>query len=219
MTQYLKEEFKTLVDEEGLVERYKISNYGRVLDTQTNNFISQVLTGGNPYFYVNYNTPIKRKLRRVHNLMARAFLSDSYYEGASVDHIDINPYNNSLDNLRWATRKQQARNLKTNRYLINNGNKQLIREYIEDNKLTEKDYQWLWKRAIRADYNPENILQEFKNKHNRQPKTDNSSKVNHPQKRKKWLISLGVNLELIEDFPKNRDLTFEEATRLLGITQ
>ena len=77
VTQYLKEEFKTLIDEDGLVERYKISNYGRVFDTQANNFISQVLTGKPQYFYVNYNTLEKRKLRRFHNLMARAFLAVS----------------------------------------------------------------------------------------------------------------------------------------------
>ena len=161
MTQYLKEEFKTLVDEDGVVERYKISNYGRVFDTQSNNFISQVLTGNPQYFYVNYNTHIKRKLRRVHNLMARAFLDDSHFEGASVDHIDINPYNNSLDNLRWATRKQQARNQKTNRYLINNGKKQLIKEYIEDNNLTDNVYQWFMTRAIESGYNPETIIKEY----------------------------------------------------------
>lgn len=161
MTQYLKEEFKTLVDEDGLVERYKISNYGRIFDTQSNCFISQVLTGKPQYFYVNYNTPEKRKLRRVHNLMARAFLADSYYDGASVDHTDINPYNNSLDNLRWATRKQQARNQKTNRYLINNGKKQLIKEYIEENNLTANVYQWFMTRAIESSYNPETIIKEY----------------------------------------------------------
>ena len=57
MTQYLKEEFKTLVDEEGLVKRYKISNYGRVFDTETNSFISQVLTG-KPQYFLKILTPV-----------------------------------------------------------------------------------------------------------------------------------------------------------------
>lgn len=161
MTQYLKEEFITLVDEEGQVERYKISNYGRVFDTQSNAFISQVLTGAPQYFYVNYNTPIKRKLRRVHNLMARAFLADSHFEGASVDHIDINPYNNSLDNLRWASRHQQSRNLKRNRYLLNNGKKQLIKDYITHNSLSENTYRWFMVRAVEPSYNPETIIKEY----------------------------------------------------------
>ena len=161
MTQYLKEEFITLVDEEGQVERYKISNYGRVFDTQSNCFISQVLTGVPQYFSVNYNTPKKRKLRRVHNLMARAFLADSYFEGASVDHIDINPYNNSLDNLRWASRHQQSRNLKKNRYLISGGKVKLIRDYVTDNNLPESAYTWFMSRAILPDYNPETIIKEY----------------------------------------------------------
>ena len=51
---YLKEEFKTLIDESGEVNRYTISNYGRVYDAINNVFVSPVLTGGTQYWYVNY---------------------------------------------------------------------------------------------------------------------------------------------------------------------
>ena len=70
---YLEEEFKILIDEGGEQTRYTISNYGRVFDTFKNTYVSQVLTGKPEYFYVNYydNTG-KRKLRRVHNLIAPA---------------------------------------------------------------------------------------------------------------------------------------------------
>lgn len=39
----------------------------------------------------------------VHRLMALAFLSDSWFPGAVVCHIDGNQQNNTLGNLRWAT--------------------------------------------------------------------------------------------------------------------
>jgi hypothetical protein len=57
----------------------------------------------------------KRVLRRVHNLMAKTFIENPE-DKPIVDHIDRNRYNNSLPNLRWATRKENARNLHLNVY-------------------------------------------------------------------------------------------------------
>ena len=51
----------------------------------------------------------KRKLYRVHGIIARAFLPNPD-NLPTVDHIDRNPARNSVGNLRWADYKTQADN-------------------------------------------------------------------------------------------------------------
>ena len=41
----------------------------------------------------------------IHRLVAHVFLSDSYFEGAEVNHKDENKTNNCVDNLEWCDRK------------------------------------------------------------------------------------------------------------------
>lgn len=97
---------------------YEISSFGRVR-VKGGDFISQVFTGKPEYWYVNvyedYTSKSRqsRKLRRVHNLVARAFLPNPDNLN-HVDHIDRNPYNNNLDNLRWTTIFSNQRNTKNN---------------------------------------------------------------------------------------------------------
>jgi hypothetical protein len=83
-----------MIDESGIVNRYIVSNYGRVYDIKNDCFVSQVLTGKPQYFYVNYtNDEGKRKLRRVHNLLARTWITnDNPAQYCMVDHIDKNKY-------------------------------------------------------------------------------------------------------------------------------
>lgn len=45
----------------------------------------------------------------VHRLVARAFLGETP-KGMQIDHIDRNKHNNSLENLRFATRQEQNLN-------------------------------------------------------------------------------------------------------------
>lgn len=111
---YLKEEFKPINLPE-FSYRYDISNYGRVYDRKNNRYVVPVLTGGIKYFYVNLMGLEGRKLRRVHNLLARTWIVNpkpDIYD--MVDHIDRNPYNNTIDNLRWVDRSGNARNQDSN---------------------------------------------------------------------------------------------------------
>jgi hypothetical protein len=55
----------------------------------------------------------KNILKYVHRLLAIQFIPNPENK-YSVDHIDINPKNNSLDNLRWATQKEQCNNKSNN---------------------------------------------------------------------------------------------------------
>ena len=56
-----------------------------------------------------YMVHLDGKTYYVHRLLADAFLENPENK-KEVDHIDGNPKNNSLDNLRWATHKENLNN-------------------------------------------------------------------------------------------------------------
>ena len=107
--------------------RYKVSPVGEVWDTKSDRQIAQMLTGIPQYYYVNlYRDDGKRKLVRVHRLVAEAYCHNSEPDSFNmVDHIDRNKLNNHKDNLRWVDRKGNAGNQHNN--VIYKGG--LLRDY------------------------------------------------------------------------------------------
>lgn len=94
--------------------RYKVSDLGRVWDKQNDTEVSQVLTGIPQYYYVNmYSDSNRRKLVRVHRLVAGAFCDGRTDKYNVVDHINRNPHDNRADNLRWVDHKGNTDNRET----------------------------------------------------------------------------------------------------------
>lgn len=56
---------------------------------------------------------ISGKYHLVHRLIAETFIENTD-DKPTVDHIDGNPRNNDMTNLRWATHKEQMNNRKDN---------------------------------------------------------------------------------------------------------
>lgn len=94
---------------------YVVTSCGRVF-RKDGKEVSQVLTGGTQYKYVNLRKQGTRKLIRVHRLIALAFLP--VVEGkAFVDHIDRDKMNNVASNLRWTTASENQVNRDCTRIL------------------------------------------------------------------------------------------------------
>jgi hypothetical protein len=87
----------------GRIRSWNNGRYGR----RTRPLIMKQSWSSNGYMCIN----IGQKPRRVHRLLALAFIPnpDNKY---CVDHIDGDILNNSLNNLRWATKAENAYNSK-----------------------------------------------------------------------------------------------------------
>jgi hypothetical protein len=86
---------------------YEISDKGNVRNTHTKELIKIRITSEG-YCSVSLSSGDKKN-HFIHRLMATEFIPNPENK-ISVDHIDKNRANNSLDNLRWATAKEQSEN-------------------------------------------------------------------------------------------------------------
>lgn len=64
-------------------------------------------------------------------------LYNGYTDELSIDRIDVNG-NYCPENCRWATRKEQQRNMRTNRYVTYRGETKLLVEWCEELNLPEE---------------------------------------------------------------------------------
>lgn len=112
-------------DIEGYENLYQVSNLGRVrsLDRLVNNNGSielrkgKILKGGMSgrnvnYYYVGLSKEGKVSNKYIHRLVAESFIENPENK-PTVDHINRDTSNNTIDNLRWATYKEQTANSNT----------------------------------------------------------------------------------------------------------
>ena len=98
-----EEEFKRI---EGY-DNYLVSNYGNVKNNKTNRIIKQNTHNG--YRRICLCKKGKQKSFFIHRLVAKAFLENPD-EKPMIDHIDNNPANNNVKNLRWCSQKDNLAN-------------------------------------------------------------------------------------------------------------
>jgi hypothetical protein len=105
-------------------ERYKISTIGEVYDCKHNRIINPHMSGverrnyPQVTLYIEANGKHKKVTKRVHSLMAEAFLG-FVYEGSRnyvVDHIDNDPLNNNLSNLQVVTMSENNKRKHNEKY-------------------------------------------------------------------------------------------------------
>ena len=91
---------------------YEISSKGRVQNVTTNKMLKP-FTEQNGYRIITLNRDGRKKKAKIHRLVAMSFLNNGESR-PMVDHIDHNPSNNDVSNLRWVTRSQNAMNARKN---------------------------------------------------------------------------------------------------------
>jgi len=109
-------------DVEGFVGKYQVSNLGRVKSFQIkkegiilNPSISQY-----GYLNVTFNNKDERQHNFIHRLVATAFIPNPENK-KTVNHKDGNKKNNSIENLEWATSKEQMVHCLKNNLRLNFG--------------------------------------------------------------------------------------------------
>jgi hypothetical protein len=84
---------------------YEINENGEVRNIKTGRILKQQINRGGYYqIDLSYNKGLK-----VHRLLAQAFIPN-IENNPYVDHIDRNPLNNILSNLRWVSYQENKRN-------------------------------------------------------------------------------------------------------------
>jgi hypothetical protein len=89
-------------------ENYSVSSLGQVRNDDTKKILKGC-NGTHKRLVVNLckNGIVKQFL--IYRLVAFAFIPNPA-EKSDIDHIDNNPSNNRIENLRWATRQENLRN-------------------------------------------------------------------------------------------------------------
>lgn len=87
-------------------ENYSVNEDGEVRNDSTNYIKKPTLNKANGYLMHDLYKGNERKKVPVHRLVAEAFIPNDENK-LTVDHIDGNRKNNSIDNLRWATYSEQ----------------------------------------------------------------------------------------------------------------
>lgn len=94
----IKEIWKDIPEWEGL---YQVSNLGRVKAVKRDKVKCLDMNNAG-YLRVQLYDNHRRKRYFIHRLVAHVFV-DGYFEGAQVNHIDMDRTNNCADNLEWVT--------------------------------------------------------------------------------------------------------------------
>lgn len=92
-------------DIEGYEGLYQISNLGRIWTTKYKRFKNPTKCKG--YLQIGLSKNKKRKMYKVHRLVAIAFVSNPNNK-PYINHIDGNKSNNRADNLEWVTQSENV---------------------------------------------------------------------------------------------------------------
>lgn len=107
---------RVIIDD--VVFDYEVSNLGRIKSLKWNGYGEEIGYGSKSkdtgyiskaLYYTDKNDNKKRKIYRVHRLVATMFIPNSENK-PFVDHLDTDKTNNKVNNLRWVTPQENMDN-------------------------------------------------------------------------------------------------------------
>ena len=129
------EEWKPIPGYEGL---YEVSNYGRVRSFKwsSNGKILSPGKDGSGYLFVTLCKDGKTKLRKIHRLVAEAFIPNPN-NFPQVNHMDECKENNYFGNLEWCTHKYNLSYGTRTRRIAENNSKPVVQLDKKGNFISE----------------------------------------------------------------------------------
>lgn len=125
----MKETWKEIPGFDG----YEISSHGRVRSSKRKReCILKPRITHDGYVWYNLHVNGKGYSKRAHRLAAEAFVPNPLEKG-TVNHIDGNKLNNSIENLEWATREEQMQ------HAYEHGLKKPVRGCLQGNHVLSED--------------------------------------------------------------------------------
>jgi hypothetical protein len=107
----------SIYDECKIFKNYKVSNFGRVKGYKDKLIVPNTSSGRSVIQLIQGKIT---KYMKVHRMVLMASNTPNLENKPEVDHIDSNPMNHRLDNLRWATKEDQRNNINTKIKLVIN---------------------------------------------------------------------------------------------------
>lgn len=106
---YRNEEWKDVVFDDGISEKekFKVSNYGRILNCKGDKefLVKESFINGYRNLPVIQKRNGKSTSRYVHKLVAQHFLEQN--DGIYVIHLNYDKTDNRVENLKWATKREK----------------------------------------------------------------------------------------------------------------
>ena len=107
----------SIYDECKIFKNYKVSNFGRVKGYKDKLIVPNTSSGRSVIQLIQGKIT---KYMKVHRMVLMASNTPNPENKPEVDHIDSNPTNHHLTNLRWATKEDQRNNINTKIKLVIN---------------------------------------------------------------------------------------------------